>query len=188
MPTTATKPAGIGSLIAHPLRVRCLVILTERIASPAEMARELDERLDTVYYHVDQLQKAGAIELVREAPKRGSMEHFYRAIQRPEISDEESAELSDEERLEWTRMIAVLTMADIDHSIAMGLFAKRANHSVIRYPAVLDDQGWEEMAQVEEERLRKAMGIEARSAGRIAENGAKPIPTRICSFVFEMPS
>lgn len=164
------------------------MILTERIASPAEIARELEERLDTVYYHVDQLQKAGAIELVREAPKRGSMEHFYRAIQRPEISDEESAALSEAERLEWTRMIAVLTMADIDHSIAMGLFAKRADHSVIRYPAVLDEQGWKEMAQVEAERLQKAMDIEAASAGRIAGNGASPIPTRICSFIFEMPS
>jgi DNA-binding transcriptional ArsR family regulator len=65
--------------LGHPVRMRVLDILNDRVASPSELAKELGEPLGNVAYHVKILEEAEAIELVRTAPVRGALEHFYRA-------------------------------------------------------------------------------------------------------------
>jgi DNA-binding transcriptional ArsR family regulator len=65
--------------LGHPVRVGALAILNERVASPSELAKELGESLGNVAYHVKVLEENDAIELVRTAPVRGALEHFYRA-------------------------------------------------------------------------------------------------------------
>ena len=68
--------------LGHPLRMSVLAILNARVASPSELAKELGEPLGNVAYHVKILEETGAIELVRTAPVRGALEHFYRATPR----------------------------------------------------------------------------------------------------------
>jgi predicted transcriptional regulator len=53
-------------------------------ASPKELAGQLGEKLGNVSYHVRILARLGLIELVRETPRRGAVEHHYRATPRPE--------------------------------------------------------------------------------------------------------
>jgi DNA-binding transcriptional ArsR family regulator len=65
--------------LGHPVRVRALEVLNTRVASPSELAKELGEPLGNVAYHIKILEENGAIELVRTAPVRGALEHFYRA-------------------------------------------------------------------------------------------------------------
>src|SRR5690348_6136 len=62
----------LAQVVAHPLRVRALSILTERPASPKELAAELDAPLANVSYHVHELDNAGLIELVDEKRRRGT--------------------------------------------------------------------------------------------------------------------
>jgi DNA-binding transcriptional ArsR family regulator len=71
--------------LGHPVRVRALEVLHQRIASPSELAKELREPLGNVAYHVKILEENDAIELVRTAPVRGALEHFYRASVDPRI-------------------------------------------------------------------------------------------------------
>src|SRR4029079_19516568 len=66
--------------ISHPLRHRLLGMLDGRIASPNQLARELDLPLGRVSYHIRLLADLGAIELVGTEPRRGALEHFYRAV------------------------------------------------------------------------------------------------------------
>ena len=66
--------------ISHPLRHRLLGMLDGRTASPNMLARELDLPLGRVSYHIRLLADLGAIELVRTEPRRGALEHFYRAV------------------------------------------------------------------------------------------------------------
>lgn len=47
------------------------------VASPSEIAERLVEPLGNVSYHVKVLCRAGLLELAREAPVRGAVEHFY---------------------------------------------------------------------------------------------------------------
>ena len=74
--------------MSHPLRVRILALLDERIASPVELAGWLDATLGTVAYHVRTLERMGLVELVRETRVRGAVEHHYRSCGRPQVSDE----------------------------------------------------------------------------------------------------
>jgi DNA-binding transcriptional ArsR family regulator len=65
--------------LAHELRVEILGILTERLASPNELAKLLDEGLSQVSYHVKVLKEYGFITLIKTEPRRGAVEHYYRA-------------------------------------------------------------------------------------------------------------
>jgi DNA-binding transcriptional ArsR family regulator len=75
---------GIITALGHPLRARILSVLDGGEASPKELATQLGEKLGNVSYHVRILVRLGLIELVRETPRRGAVEHHYRSAPRPE--------------------------------------------------------------------------------------------------------
>lgn len=91
--TTRTIPAGetnearIAKALAHPLRARILSRLGERVASPGDLAHELGAPLGVVSYHVRMLRDYDCVELVRTEPRRGALQHFYKATARPELGD-----------------------------------------------------------------------------------------------------
>lgn len=60
-------------------RVRVFAVLCERVASPKQIAEQLGEGLSQVSYHVSVLRECGLIELDHTVPRRGAVEHFYRA-------------------------------------------------------------------------------------------------------------
>src|SRR6187200_3733403 len=65
--------------LKHPLRVEMLRILGEQGASPNMMAKMLRVPLGTVSYHAKVLLEFDCIEEVRQEPRGGATEHFYRA-------------------------------------------------------------------------------------------------------------
>src|SRR5262249_46938477 len=73
--------------LAHPLRVEILTILNERMASPNELSKELEEGLSQVSYHVKVLKDFECIEMVKTEPRRGAVEHYYRATSRAYLTD-----------------------------------------------------------------------------------------------------
>ena len=72
--------------LAHPLRVRILEILSERVASPNLLAKELGVDLGDVAYHTRTLNSCGCLELVDTARRRGATEHFYKAAPRTTLT------------------------------------------------------------------------------------------------------
>ena len=73
--------------------MRILTRLNEGVASPNEMAKEFEESLPLVSYHVRILRELDCIELVRTTPRRGAIEHHYRALTRPFLDDDDWAQL-----------------------------------------------------------------------------------------------
>jgi DNA-binding transcriptional ArsR family regulator len=70
--------AEIAKALSHPLRLSYLRALTERRElSPSEFARETDEPLGNVSYHVKALRDAGVLEVASTVPRRGAVEHRY---------------------------------------------------------------------------------------------------------------
>jgi DNA-binding transcriptional ArsR family regulator len=65
--------------LAHPLRLQILHILAEQVASPAQMSGLTKQPVGNVSYHTKVLLDYDCIELVEEKPRRGAVEHFYRA-------------------------------------------------------------------------------------------------------------
>ena len=52
------------------------------MASPNELSKELEEGLSQVSYHVKVLKDFECIEMVKTEPRRGAVEHYYRATSR----------------------------------------------------------------------------------------------------------
>ena len=78
----------VAKALTHPLRVSILGILEERTASPREISEELDAPLGVVSYHVRQLARSGLARLERTRQRRGALEHYYSAQERPIITSE----------------------------------------------------------------------------------------------------
>src|SRR4051812_35732369 len=87
-PAGETAEARIAKALAHPLRARILQRLGERVASPGDLAAEFGAPLGVVSYHVRMLRDYDCVELVRTEPRRGALQHFYRATARPTLDQE----------------------------------------------------------------------------------------------------
>ena len=66
------------SALSHPLRRKILRRARDPV-SPKQLADSLREPLGNVSYHMRELADAGLLEFVRTEPRRGAVEHFYRA-------------------------------------------------------------------------------------------------------------
>ena len=160
-------------LLAHPLRHRLLTILNQREASPKELAAEVGLPIPNVSYHVDRLLQAGAIELVREEPRRGVAEHFYRSVELASHSDDEWAGLSREERDQITDGNVQRMVADLLAAAEEGGFEHRRSHqSWVAFE--LDERGFNEVADVLEKALLRTLAIRDRSRRRIERGASQP--------------
>ncbi|MEU0532800.1 helix-turn-helix domain-containing protein [Amycolatopsis tolypomycina] len=65
-------------VLAHPLRLRILSLLTGAALSAAEAARELGETQANVSYHIRRLHDAGLLEVAEEVRIRGGRAKRYR--------------------------------------------------------------------------------------------------------------
>jgi DNA-binding transcriptional ArsR family regulator len=175
-PSSSPSQDDLARILAHPLRMRILRILNERVASPVEIARQLEQPLNTVAYHVRALLKANCIELVRRKQRRGAMEHFYRATTVPMFTDGQWAELPPS----VTRQMFGAALADIFAHVSSAAQEGGFDHSEthVSWTALrLDEEGFDEVVGLLAEVLDKLPDIEARAAARrmaAARDGDEP--------------
>jgi DNA-binding transcriptional ArsR family regulator len=180
--------SSIAIIVGHPLRAECWTILAEKVASPNELSRLVDDSLANVAYHVKVLLAAGVIELVDTAPRRGAVEHFYRAIERPNASDEETAARSPSERTEFARYIGQRSFADYAVALQAGSFGERADHYAWRMPMLVDEAGWKRLNEIYTETTEKIMEAQAESAERMSsDSDSEGIHVTALASFFEMP-
>src|ERR1700709_1353440 len=170
-PTKTATPrmeTTLAAIVAHPTRSRAFTILTERTASPVEIAQEIGKDVGHVGYHVRKLLQLGLIELVDERPRGGADEHFYRAIERPVVPEEEFSSQSVQERGVFPRYTLQLHVTDIARAMDEHTVDARVNRVVTRMPILVDEDGFQELSDLHTEVLERTMEIEARSNERRA--------------------
>src|SRR3954465_12322619 len=126
--------------LAHPLRVQILTALEERVASPSDLAAELDAPLGNVSYHVRTLAELGLLKLVRRRTRRGAVEHYYRASGRATVDDRAWSQVPSVVR---RSMVALGLQQAIGQAVAAasdGGF-EHEETSVTRHSIALDDAG-----------------------------------------------
>jgi DNA-binding transcriptional ArsR family regulator len=67
----------LARALSHPVRLEILQVLQDRIASPAELSKELGRRPAVVSYHAGTLLKCGCLELVHSRAQQGAVENFF---------------------------------------------------------------------------------------------------------------
>jgi DNA-binding transcriptional ArsR family regulator len=184
---TDIADSRIAKALAHPLRVRVLEILDEGEASPKEIAQRLGESLNTVSYHVNVLGDLGMIRLVRKTPRRGAIEHHYRAEPRRKLT-----------KLQWADLPKTVrkgVMADASARVARaveGVAAKggfeRPRSQLITTTLALDEAGWREASDelaATERRLRK-IEQDARRRTKTAKDGDHTIEAGVAMMFFDV--
>jgi DNA-binding transcriptional ArsR family regulator len=173
--------------MGHQVRMQALIILNERVASPNEISKELGESVGHVSYHIKVLRECECIELVDTAPRRGAMEHYYRATDRAFLNAEEWAALPDSIRPGLSSSGLKTVFNDAATALLAGTFDKRVDRHLSWTPMIVDDQGWEELKVGLGEMLEKVIEIQSGSAARLAKADAAGIPVTVAMMGFEAP-
>jgi DNA-binding transcriptional ArsR family regulator len=154
--------ASLLKALGHPLRLRIVEALTETgESSPIAVARELGQPLSTVSHHFRMLRDLGWIELVRTEPRRGAVEHFYRAAMRPFIDDEEWVRLPLTMRRGLARQTFRRVFSEASLAGSAGGFDDAGAH-IDRMPLELDETGRREVSEVLTEVLQRLHAIQQR--------------------------
>lgn len=192
MAQTRTTPEGItqqlAKALAHPLRVRILTELHKGISSPNQLSQTLGEPLGNVSYHVKTLLEYDCVELVKTEPRRGAVEHFYRATERPFLNDAEWAKLPASARKGISGAIVESIGEDVTAAMMAGTIEKRTDPHLSRTPLLLDEQAWGDLNTLVSETLNRAMEIGEEAASRLADSKSEPISTTLGILHFETPA
>jgi len=182
----ATVDQNLVKALAHPLRVEILAVLNDRMASPNELAKTLNEGLSQVSYHVKVLRDLNCIHMVKTEPRRGAVEHFYQAITKAYVTTDAARKLPKSAR----RSIWGPIMRDIDHdvetSVEAGTFDEQPHHYVGRVTEILDGQGLEEADALATEFSKRFEEIGRGSVLRRSkgDGDGQSIPTTAATLVF----
>jgi len=171
--------------LAHPLRVEILAILNERMASPNELSKELEEGLSQVSYHVKVLKDFDCIEMVKTEPRRGAVEHYYRATERAFLTDSDWQTLPASIKPGVSASVIELALGDVVGALGAGTFDAREDRHLSWTPGVVDEQGWDESVELVNETLERIIAIHADSAKRLAKSGDPGIPATAVLLNFE---
>jgi DNA-binding transcriptional ArsR family regulator len=153
-------------VLAHPLRVRILAILEQRTASPSDIAQELEASLGVVSYHVRRLEALGLIKLVRKTPRRGAIEHYYKADARHHIPDEAWAKVPGIVKQAMAGATLSEIGAHVNAAAVEGGFGADDAHLSLTKMA-LDEQGWRAIARELAKTLERVDRIHAESLERL---------------------
>ena len=186
--TASAVDSRMAKALAHPLRVQLLSLLNEGVASPNELAKKLDEPLTNVSYHVRMLHDLGCIELVETEPRRGALEHYYRAIMRPFFGDRDWKRLPKNARGSISDAVLQLVWDDASEAIKSGLFDEREDRHLSRTLLSVDEQGWEELNELLVDTLDQAMQIQADSATRAAKGDTETLGVNLVMMSHPAPS
>jgi DNA-binding transcriptional ArsR family regulator len=174
--------------LAHPLRIKILEVLTERVASPIRLSDDLDAGLSHVAYHTRALDKCGCLELVDTAQRRGATEHFYKASPHSFIGD----------RI-WRRVPRALLggvsgatlQSFMDRAVAAleaGTIDGRRDTTLYWTPVLLDQQGWDEVTATMEGTIDKVLAIQRESRTRLTKSKGRGAISAIVGLAsFETP-
>jgi len=191
LPQSRTSPEGItqqvAKALAHPLRVKILSSLHKGISSPNQLAQELDEPLGNVSYHVKTLLEYDCVELVKTEPRRGAVEHFYRATDRAFLSDSDWAKIPASARKGISGSILESIGQSATDALAEGTIASRKDSHLSDTPLLLDDKGWKDLNKVLASAVKQASEIQQESAQRL-EGDSEGISTKLAIMHFEVPA
>lgn len=195
--TVTPSPTGRHELnpnlvkaLSHPLRMRILTRLNETVASPNELAREFNESLPLLSYHVRILRDLGCIELVRTTPRRGAIEHHYRAITRPTLDEQDWEQLPKSVREAVSSTVLTRLIDDVHKAVRTGTFDERTDYHLSFSPLALDEQGWTEMNRRLAELLDWAIEEQAACAARLqdGESGGPQVAARLSMLSYLAPN
>jgi DNA-binding transcriptional ArsR family regulator len=151
------------------------------------LAEELDVPLPNLSYHMRQLVQLGLVKLVDTKPRRGAIEHYYKAAGRVRVTDKAWGEVPDvvKEAMVGATLRQVGEL--VDAAVENDGFSRAEAH-LSRQPVKLDKKGWKDLskrvAQLHEDVQRIQTESDKRRSG---SNHEDEINAGIVLMLFEAP-
>jgi DNA-binding transcriptional ArsR family regulator len=174
--------------LANPMRVQILEILSDRVASPVELAAELDKSLSHVAYHTRTLDECGCLHLVGTEQRRGATEHFYKAAPDSFIGSRQWRQVPKAVRAGVTGASLQTFMDKAVAALEAGTIDDREDTTLTWMPVRLDEEGWREITEILREASERVLDTEARSRARLGSNGKHSAISAVVALAnFETP-
>jgi DNA-binding transcriptional ArsR family regulator len=153
----------------HVLRQHILLAAVQGEVSPNELSKLLDEGLSQVSYHVKVLREdcEGMIEETRTEPRRGAIEHYYRASAKTLLPAKAWRRL----RKGLRAVVGAGLASDLFNDLAEALKAGKlqgAHDHITRTPLVLDTEGQRSVRVIAERATREVENEQRAAAKRLA--------------------
>jgi DNA-binding transcriptional ArsR family regulator len=168
--TAAIAVENRNKAMAHPLRCSIFRIITERVASPAEISRQLLVDVSNVGYHMRRLQEFGMAELVDERTVRGAVEHFYRGVDLHLVQTGDWDKMPESSRTHLLVEFLQPSVDDFEASVRAGILGSDEEWAVTRTVGVFDREAFAEALALHEQLLAEMQRLRKESAGRLAES------------------
>lgn len=169
----------VAFAVLHPTRLDAYVIFMERQAtSPKEVAEILELDIGEVSYHVAELHADKVIRLVKSEPRRGAVEHFYAAVAKPEVSDEEWRAMPRRSRRDFAATLLLAIVAEGLSSLDHGKMESDDDLYLLWIPARLTAEGQAEAYEVQADAHVQLEEVIAHDQERQTGN-AERLPVRI---------
>lgn len=175
----------LARALSHPLRSHILMTLGERVASPSDVAKELEMNARDLNYHFGILVEIGLIKLVRTEKRRGVLEHFYEL--RPPVFLVDDSEwsglpehLQSRFRADLLRDAAQAAM----EALRAGTFSGFDSHQS-RITVILDEQGRRDVFALMESTLERVLDVHKECAKSLKARPEDGIPVEVFMMGFE---
>jgi hypothetical protein len=176
----------IAKAFTHPLRGHVWVTVCEKgIASPAEVAEELELEVSDVSYHFRELKRRNLIRLARTVPRRGFDEHFYEpCMPALQFDDFQWMEIPASMRSTLSADLLRQIIEELIEAFSAGSFDARSRH-LSRTWLTVDERGWKELMRAVQRALERIQAIQERSAERCKSSSEPGIPVSFLMASFE---
>ncbi|HKB50574.1 MAG TPA: helix-turn-helix domain-containing protein [Solirubrobacterales bacterium] len=176
----------LAKAFTHPLRGHVWVTICEKgIASPAEIAGELELDVSEVSYHFRELKRRKLIRLVRTVQRRGFDEHFYEPCTPVlHFDDFEWMEIPAAIRSTFSGDMLRQIIEELIDALEAGSLDARSRH-LSRTWLLLDEKGWKELMRAMQAALDRIQAIQERSAKRREASSEPGIPVSVVLASFE---
>lgn len=161
----------IAYAIGHRIRVQILVILSEGVFTPDQIARIIGEPTNKVSHHIKELVDAGSIELAKTEQVRNTLQHYYRAVEMPYYSDEEFAAMTPQQRQVTLGLALQQIMAEAMAAFWAGKMVIDPRVWITQRWFNVDAQGREEIADEQARSWERVREIEIDSLNRCSDSG-----------------
>ncbi len=185
--TEASLNEQFSLVISHEITVKTMILIADGVKSPKEVGERLDISTSKASHHIKKLVRLGLAELVEEREVGGAIQHFYRAVIRPIVGDEDWDKLSIEERQLYSIWIVQLILADAAKSFDAELFDAFSNRHLSRAPLLVDGEGVGEVAAIQNKALQDSFEVVAKSTERRLQSGEEGINLLSAMMCFAMP-
>lgn len=176
----------LAKAFTHPLRGHVWVTISEKgIASPTEIADELDLDVSEVSYHFRELKRRKLIRLVRVVQRRGFDEHFYEPCTPALYFDDfDWMEIPTPVRSTISADMLRHIIEELLDALGAGCFDARSRH-LSRTWLMVDERGWKELTRAIQRSLDQIQAIQERCGERLKAAPDAGIPVSLIMASFE---